>query len=72
MGIPRPALAAQVGISYKHLFNIEKDSKGSAIETLWRIAKALELPIEDVVASDGPKGPGVVDKPQDDEGRWSA
>lgn len=42
-------LAAQVGISYQYLANVEKGEVNTPIETLARIAAALEVPMEQVV-----------------------
>jgi len=49
LGILRRELAATVGISYQHLYNIECGFKAVSIERLYRISKALGLPIGGVV-----------------------
>jgi len=57
LGIHRSALAAQVRLSYQHLYNIENGHKVASIEALWRIANALKLSISDVLIEDGSCGP---------------
>lgn len=58
MGILRTAFAVRVGLTYSGLYNIETGHKGSRIETLHRIAKALDLPIGAVVIENRGDSPG--------------
>ncbi len=53
-GEKRSALAERVGISYKHLYGIERGypENPPSIEVLHRIATALGVGIADVMASD--------------------
>lgn len=53
-GEKRSALAERVGISYKHLYGIERGypENPPSIEVLYRLANALEVDIADVMASD--------------------
>jgi transcriptional regulator with XRE-family HTH domain len=51
-GMERPELAAIVGRSVKHISNIENGSNTAIPELLVRIAKALDMPIEQVMDSD--------------------
>lgn len=69
LGIHRSALAAQVRLSYQHLYNIENQLKPASIEALWRIANALKLSISEVVIEDDSRGPESR-RPNGD--RWSA
>jgi transcriptional regulator with XRE-family HTH domain len=52
LGIHRSALAAKVGLSYPHLYNIEKNLKVASIEALNRIANELGVPVEELVQPD--------------------
>lgn len=62
-GEKRSALAERVGISYKHLYGIERGypENPPSIEVLYRIANALGVGIADVMASDDEDEP--VDPP---------
>lgn len=53
-GEKRSALAERVGISYKHLYGIERGypENPPSIEVLYRIANALDVDIADVMAAD--------------------
>ena len=53
-GEKRSALAERVGISYKHMYGIERGypENPPSIEVLHRIATALDVNIADVMASD--------------------
>lgn len=53
-GEKRSALAKRVGISYQHMYGIERDypENPPSIEVLHRIATALGVGIADVMASD--------------------
>ena len=50
-GLKVGEFAASVSISPQHLDNIEAGRKSASIEVLYRIANALDLPIDDVRAS---------------------
>ncbi|WP_409186435.1 helix-turn-helix transcriptional regulator [Amycolatopsis sp. VS8301801F10] len=51
-GMERAELAAKVGRSVKHISNIENGANTAKPELLYRIARVLELPIDQVMASD--------------------
>lgn len=66
-GEKRSALAERCGISYKHMYGIEQGYAVNqpSIEVLHRIANALEVEIDQVLANDeGPK-----DEPKATPGR---
>ena len=50
-GLKVSDLAASVTISPQHLDNIEAGRNGASIELLYRLARALDLSIDDVRAS---------------------
>lgn len=44
-GISQEVLSGLAGIARSHLAMIESGSKSANVETLWRIAEALDLPL---------------------------
>lgn len=67
-GIKPGAFAEQVGVSYSHLANVENGHhKGVSVEVLNRIAAALEVPIEELIAARPepiPRPPGEPKPPE--------
>lgn len=41
--------AGRVGVSYPHLDNIENERKEASVEVLYRIAAALNIPVEAIL-----------------------
>lgn len=48
-GLKPGDFAAKAGISYPHLDNIERERKDASVEALYRIAGALNVPVEAIV-----------------------
>lgn len=51
-GRKRREFAAKVGISYKHLVNIERSVRPPSIEVANRIANELGVDVDDILAND--------------------
>lgn len=48
-GMKRSELAEKIGISYAAVYNIETGWRTTSVERLYRIAAALDVPIDDVM-----------------------
>jgi transcriptional regulator with XRE-family HTH domain len=48
-GLKRSQLAARVGCSYMHIYNIELGRRNASPEFLYRLAAALDTTIDDVM-----------------------
>lgn len=53
-GASRSTFAARVGISYKHMWGIERSKHVASRELLHRIAEALDVAVSAVMESDTP------------------
>lgn len=47
-GLSQAELAAQAGLARSHLSMIENGTKNPNVDTLWRIAAALHLPLSEL------------------------
>lgn len=47
-GMTQELLSGLAGIDRSHLGKIENGSKNAAVDTLWRIAAALQLPLSEL------------------------
>lgn len=56
LGITVTEFAELIGRSPKHVYNVELGHNGARIEILHRMARALELKIEDITVPDGDAG----------------
>lgn len=48
-GLKPGEFASKSGVSYPHLDNIENERKDASLEALYRIANALNVPVEAIV-----------------------
>ncbi len=48
-GMSQEALSGLAGIARSHLAMIENGSKSANVETLWRIAQALDMPLSSLI-----------------------
>ena len=49
-GLTQDVLSGLAGIGRSHLTMIERGDKNANVETLWRIANALDMPLSELIA----------------------
>jgi transcriptional regulator with XRE-family HTH domain len=53
LGLSQEALARRAGVDRSYYGSIERGEGGVSVETLWRLADALELPLSEILRRAG-------------------